>query len=119
MAWTKPYGKTLARLRFRKSLESGIFTATFVVAILTVSISASTILPCPANGKGSVKDRMDPHTRGAFAQEEQKTNDTPNAPKDTLPVGGLGQRALLTKRGGWIEIDERPPFFSWRRWTGS
>lgn len=36
---------------------------------------------------------------------------------ESLPVGGLGQRAYLTRRGGWIEIEERPPLFSWRRWT--
>ena len=107
------------RWRSRRSLESTFFVTTFIAALVTVSLSASTILPCPANGKGTFQDRLD--SRGPFSEEEVMSDDakkthTRYAP-ESLPVGGLGQRAYLTRRGGWIEIEERPPLFSWRRWT--
>lgn len=107
------------RWRSRRSLESTFFVTTFIAAMVTVSLSASTILPCPANGKGNLQDRLD--SRGTFSEEETMSDDAKKAhtryAPESLPVGGLGQRAYLTRRGGWIEIEERPPLFSWRRWT--
>lgn len=99
------------KLRSPRSLESTFFLATFIAAIATVSVSASTILPCPASGSA----RLDPSSRGAMAEEQPK--DSRKIDRGDLPAHGLGQRALLTRRGGWIEIEERPSLFSWRRWT--
>lgn len=106
-------------------MESTFFVSTFFAALVTVSISASTILPCPANGSGSLKKRLDPALRSALSEEDanagehakERMDGRHGYKPDNLPAGGLGQRAYLTRRGGWIEIDERPPLFSWRRWT--
>ena len=48
---------------------------------------------------------------------EEQPKDSRKIDSGDLPAHGLGQRALLTRRGGWIEIEERPSLFSWRRWT--
>lgn len=100
--------RLLSRLRLRKSLESSFFITTFVVALLTVSVSASSMLPCPAN-------RADTGMRHAHAEDRPKHHAAVD--REEMPVGGLGQRAYLTKQGGWIEIDQRPSLFSWRRWA--
>ena len=96
--WTR---KLWAQMRGRRMLETSVIVTTFCAALLTVSVSASTFLPCPVNNGPS---------RSALSEEKQ-------IDREKLPVGGLGQRAHLTKQGGWIEIDERPSFFSLRRWT--
>lgn len=108
-----------ARLRTRRSLESTVYVTTFIAALVTVSVSASTILPCPANGYGALKDRLHPANRGAMLEECEERESTPGYVPEQLPIRGLGQRAFLTKRDGWIEINERPSLFSWRRWTSS
>ena len=73
----------------------------------------------PSKWQGNLQDRLD--SRGTFSEEEIMSDDAKKAhtryAPESLPVGGLGQRAYLTRRGGWIEIEERPPLFSWRRWT--
>ncbi|EST04858.1 hypothetical protein PSEUBRA_006179 [Kalmanozyma brasiliensis GHG001] len=72
-------------VRTRRLATSTFFIATFAASILTVSLSASTILPCPAARSGS---------RGVRADEE----------KDAREQLGVGQKVHLTKKGGWIEI---------------
>jgi len=108
-----------ARLRSRRSLESTVYVTTFLAALVTVSVSASTILPCPANGYGTLTDRLHPANRGAVMEESKKQESTSGYVPEQLPIRGLGQRAYLTKRDGWIEINEQPSLFSWRRWTSS
>ncbi|KAL4399346.1 hypothetical protein ACI68E_003723 [Malassezia pachydermatis] len=105
------------RFRSRRSLESTFYISTFVAALVTVSISASTWLPCPANGQGTFTNRIDPANRSALSEEEAKRKAPSGYEANALPVQGLGQRAYLTRREGWIEIDEQPSFFSWRRWV--
>ncbi|WFD28259.1 hypothetical protein MNAN1_003267 [Malassezia nana] len=107
------------RLRTRRSLESTVYVTTFLAALVTVSVSASTILPCPANGYGPLKDRLLPTNRGAMLEESEKQESCSGYVPEQLPIRGLGQRAYLTKRDGWIEIDQRPSLFSWRRWTSA
>lgn len=113
MTWAQRRLSLLSRMRFRKSLESSFYITTFVAALLTVSVSASTMLPCPANSHGSPESGV----RSALTEEVPKKAQSTGVEREELPVGGLGQRAYLTKRGGWIEIEERPSLFSWRRWT--
>ena len=109
------------RLKTRRALESTFFASTFVAALVTVSLSASTILPCPANGHGALVNRFHPSSRGALSEEDEASGKHSQSGyhPESLPVGGLGQRAYLTRSGGWIEIDERPSFFSGRRWTSA
>lgn len=101
------------RLRSRRSWESTFFISTFAAAVVTVSLSASTLLPCPAHERGARTESREtmapttPSTRTPVARPD----------REALPVGGLGQKALLTRRDGWIDIDERPPLLSWRRWA--
>lgn len=107
------------KLRTRRSMESTVYAMTFLAALVTVSVSASTILPCPANGYGTLTDRLHPANRGAMMEESEKRESTNGFTPEQLPIRGLGQRAYLTKRDGWIEINERPSLFSWRRWTST
>ncbi|WFD31887.1 hypothetical protein MSPP1_002927 [Malassezia sp. CBS 17886] len=79
------------------------FLSTFVVALVTVSVSASTILPCPASGTGPLGSRLGAHSRSALAEAAEKTEPT-----------GVDREALP---GGWIEITEQPSWLSLRRWT--
>ena len=117
MTWARQRLGLLSRLRFRKSLESTFFVTTFVAALLTVSVSASTMLPCPANSHGSLASNMGNGVRNALSEERPNQNQSNGVDRESLPVRGLGQRAYLTKKNGWIEIDEQPSLFSWRRWT--
>lgn len=95
----------MGRMRGRRMLESFVFMTTFCASLVTVS--ASTFLTCPVNnGK----------PRNTFNEEKQLEQEK-LVEREKLPVGGLGQRAHLTKEGGWIEIDNRPSIFSLRRWT--
>lgn len=71
-------------LRTRRLATSTFFIATFAASILTVSLSASTILPCPANSRSK--------SRGTLAEEGE--------------MGGIGQKVHLTRKGGWIEIEQ-------------
>lgn len=102
------------RARSRRGLESSVFIVTFCAALATVSLSASTLLPCPANGRGGLSERIGANARGAFAEEDEESK----LERASLPAGGRGQRAHLTKQGGWLEISDRPSIFSPRRWVG-
>lgn len=118
MGWTRQRLNLFSRMRFRKSFESTVYITTFIVALFTVSVSASAMLPCPANSDASLTRQMEKGVRNAFTEEQHKEQkNTSNIDRESLPVGGLGQRAHLTKKNGWIEIDERPSLFSWRRWA--
>ncbi|PWN46554.1 hypothetical protein IE53DRAFT_322754 [Violaceomyces palustris] len=83
-------------VRTRRLATSSFFLATFFASIVTVSLSASTILPCPANRGGG--------SRGALAEKDQSRLDL----RPNMPARGVGQRVLLTSKGGWIEIEEKP-----------
>lgn len=117
MSWIRQRLNPLSRLRFRKSLESSFYITTFVAALLTVSVSATTMLPCPANTHSSLTEQMEKGVRNALSEERPRQTHHAGIDRESLPVGGLGQRAYLTKKDGWLEIDERPSLFSWRRWT--
>lgn len=107
--WVNTVLKSLSNpsVRMRRLATSGFFVATFAASILTVSLSASTILPCPANVRSK--------SRGALADYDQQPTHTADAPSNThidhslFPFNGVGQRILLTKKGGWIEIQQPPP----------
>lgn len=75
--------------RTRRLATSTFFVATFAASILTVSLSASTILPCPANRSTS---------RSTLSQPDD------SAREDALK--NVGQKVLLTRKGGWIEIEQ-------------
>ncbi|PWY98049.1 hypothetical protein BCV70DRAFT_140975, partial [Testicularia cyperi] len=81
-------------MRARRLATTAFFGATFAAAILTVSVSASTILPCPANSRSK--------TRGTLA--DTHTSSTPDS-NESIPANGIGQRIHLTRKGGWIEIE--------------
>ncbi|SPO26896.1 uncharacterized protein UTRI_10359_B [Ustilago trichophora] len=78
-------------IRIRRLATSSFFIATFAASILTVSLSASTILPCPANSRSS--------SRGTLSDSDSNEQNT-NLIK--------GQKVILTKKGGWIEVDLPP-----------
>lgn len=82
--WSSLRSITNPSVRTRRLATSTFFIATFAASILTVSLSASTILPCPANRSG---------TRGMLADEQEGREEL-----------GVGQKVHLTKKGGWIEI---------------
>ena len=77
---------------------------TFCASLVTVS--ASTFMTCPVNNE---------KPRNTF-YEDKPLEQEKHVEREKLPVGGLGQRAYLTKEGGWIEIGNRPSIFSLRRW---
>lgn len=79
---------TKPSIRGRKAFTSSFFWATFLGAIITVSLSASTILPCSAKQR-----RLQDLQRVSTYHDED----------DSL---GQGERVKLTKKGGWIEIEE-------------
>jgi hypothetical protein len=81
---------TKPSIRGRRAFTSTFFWATFIGAIATVSLSASTILPCPA------KTRRQQLEQSAAAY--RNSNDS----ESSL---GQGERVKLTKKGGWIEIE--------------
>lgn len=77
-------------MRGRKAFTSTFFWATFLGAIATVSLSASTILPCPAKTRRR--------------QLEESAAAYRNAQDDSQRGLGQGERVKLTRKGGWIEI---------------
>ncbi|ETS59469.1 hypothetical protein PaG_06387 [Moesziomyces aphidis] len=74
-------------VRTRRLATSSFFIATFAAAFLTVSLSASTILPCPASRAP---------TRGTMAEESDRER----------PRSAVGQKVVLTRKGGWIEVEQ-------------
>ncbi|EPQ27592.1 uncharacterized protein PFL1_04730 [Pseudozyma flocculosa PF-1] len=74
-------------IRGRRLATSTFFLATFCASILTVSVSASNILPCPA-------------PRRSIADGEPLTEEAEDGDADSMPMKGLGQRVLLTRKGG-------------------
>ncbi|TKY86289.1 hypothetical protein EX895_005114 [Sporisorium graminicola] len=98
-------------IRTRRLATSTFFMATFAASILTVSLSASTILPCPANSRSK--------TRGTLADSDHVTaSSSPSPPAAEAEAAGggeqggwhsgaaVGQKVILTRKGGWIEIDQ-------------
>ena len=89
-------------VRTRRLATSTFFIATFVASILTVSLSASTILPCPANTRSKY--------RGAYTEDQEHMQERHNirqaAAAEQMPANGVGQKILLTRKGGWIEIEQ-------------
>ncbi|KIS66210.1 uncharacterized protein UMAG_05944 [Mycosarcoma maydis] len=73
-------------VRTRRAATSTFFITTFAASILTVSLSASTMLPCPANKRA----------RATLADEDVSNTDDP------MPIG---HKVRLTRKGGWIEIE--------------
>lgn len=81
-------------IRSRRLFTSSFFMATFCGAVITVGLSASSILPCPA------RVRRDQYRREVSLEE----------PVDCVMEERLdGERVKLTRKGGWIEIEERRP----------
>jgi hypothetical protein len=80
----------LPRFRNRRKYTSTFFLATFLGAIVTVSLS-ETILPCPA------KTRNGQYRRNVAATYQDEAGDA-----GTL---ARGEKVKLTKKGGWIEVD--------------
>ncbi|KAN0064080.1 hypothetical protein ACQY0O_003244 [Thecaphora frezii] len=95
----------LTSLRTRRFATSSFFLATFFASFLTVSLSASTILPCPANRNRGTRADSSHHsnTTDSHSQSQEEAG----ASAQGLPANGVGQRVLLTRKGGWIEIE--PP----------
>lgn len=92
--------KTITRptIRTRRLFTSSFFLATFCGAIITVSLT--TLLPCPARvGPGQYRSR-----ENRIASEEATAVEAVNPTSDTKLR--QGERIHLTKKGGWIEIDE-------------
>ncbi|KAJ1599094.1 hypothetical protein NDA14_001624 [Ustilago hordei] len=87
-------------IRTRRIATSSFFIATFAASILTVSLSASSILPCPAN-------RV-PRGTSAQAQVENEyiAREATGAEEETIPTG---QKVLLTSKRGWIQIEQPIP----------
>ncbi|KDN36563.1 hypothetical protein K437DRAFT_210422, partial [Tilletiaria anomala UBC 951] len=82
------------RASTRRFLTSSAFVATFCAAILTVSVSASTALPCPARaGTAHV----------SIAAEDEHGQHTHRSVREAS--AGIGEKVRLTRRGGWIEIE--------------
>ncbi|SJX62678.1 uncharacterized protein SRS1_16575 [Sporisorium reilianum f. sp. reilianum] len=89
-------------IRTRRLATSTFFIATFAASILTVSLSASTILPCPANSRAKTRGTLaDGHV--AATDEQQDDEGTRQAWQGR---GAIGQKVVLTRKGGWIEIDK-------------
>ena len=79
-------------IRNRRSFTSSFFLATFLGAIVTVSLSGSTILPCPAK----MRREQYRSTMGSSGQDVGRTLSE-------------GERVRLTRKGGWIEIENQTP----------
>ncbi|SPO27242.1 uncharacterized protein UTRI_10359 [Ustilago trichophora] len=78
-------------IRFRRLATSSFFIATFAASILTVSISASTILPCPANSRSQSRATLSDESIHPQSQSQSQLI--------------KGQKVLLTRKGGWIQVD--------------
>lgn len=74
----------------KRLLTSSAFFATFLAAIVTVSVSASSgALPCPARPGGSI---------APLGMEGED---------DAERAKSVGEKVKLTRKGGWIEIEPR------------
>ncbi|KAJ1021966.1 hypothetical protein NDA18_005203 [Ustilago nuda] len=83
-------------IRTRRIATSSFFIATFAASILTVSLSASSILPCPANRA----------PRGTSAQAQVENEYIAGAQEEPIPTG---QKVLLTSKRGWLQIEQPIP----------
>ncbi|CBQ72843.1 conserved hypothetical protein [Sporisorium reilianum SRZ2] len=90
-------------LRTRRLATSSFFIATFAASILTVSLSASTILPCPANSRSKTRGTL---ADGDTAPVEAHKEEQEGAREAWQGRGAIGQKVVLTRKGGWIEIDQ-------------
>jgi hypothetical protein len=81
----------MVSMRNRRAFTSTFFLATFFGAIMTVGISASPLLACPA------KTRKDQAGRSMSSYNDKE---------DAERILGQGERVKLTRKGGWIEIED-------------
>jgi len=63
-------------------------------SFITVGLSASTLLPCPAKKEGY-------YNKNLSAEQEEDGLKEKNERENAL----IGQRLQLGKKGGWIEIE--------------
>ena len=91
---------TIMRPTTRRLFTSSFFLATFCGAIITVSLT--TLLPCPARvGPGQYRSR-----ENRIASEEASSIGSNSNLSSSDARLRQGERIHLTKKGGWIEIDE-------------